>query len=228
MASRLALQAVQKHRAKKAHLAVPAKATVDIKTLCGVDMKAGDYDLVDDADCQPCLRRQGNDAFISSAYFAQDAGTRLLEMSLEQAKASRRDRAAKPRAAVDKGRKPPPASKPDLKVLPDPEPSRDRPGKAAGSSATPAPRATSQTSGGPTAGELAALGLEDLRPDGHNVYRSDGGVMVRVEHRSGAWRVAEVVLAGRTQVRKPASGRVAVEVADVTVRVGTDGELTLG
>ncbi|MDX6484214.1 MAG: hypothetical protein QOE95_1985 [Gaiellaceae bacterium] len=228
MASKLALQAVRKHKAKKSHLTVPAKASADIATLCGVEMRAGDYDLVDEADCQPCLRKQGNEAFISSAYFAQDAGTRLLEMSLAQAKADRGDRPAKPARGVDRSRKRPPASRPDLKVVPDLKPEGADAEKPARQPARSSPQRQVKSSGGPTARELAALGLDDLRPDGPDVYRSDGGVMVRVERRGGTWRVAEVVLAGRTQVRKPASGRVAIEVADVTVRVGADGELTLG
>ena len=56
---------------------MPASHRSDIRTLCGVEMKAGDYDAADGpADCQSCPRKKGNRAFISSAYFAQDAGTR--------------------------------------------------------------------------------------------------------------------------------------------------------
>ena len=96
----LALQSVRKPKAKKTHLTVPAPDSADVRTLCGVEMKSGDYELVEgDADCQPCLRKRGNRAFISSAYFAQDAGTRLLEMSVAQARAGRSKAKAKPRPA---------------------------------------------------------------------------------------------------------------------------------
>ncbi|MFY9615833.1 MAG: hypothetical protein WAT58_10595, partial [Candidatus Dormiibacterota bacterium] len=89
----LALQAVRKAKAKKSHLTVPGSADIDIKTLCGVSMAAGDYEIIDGpADCQPCLRKKGNRAFISSAYFAQDAGSRLLELSLQRAIGGRRPR----------------------------------------------------------------------------------------------------------------------------------------
>ena len=102
----LALQAVRKPKAKKTHLTVPARPDTDIRTLCGVEMKAGDYELVeDDADCQPCLRKKGNRAFISSAYFAGDAGARLLELSVKQAQAGRPQR------------KPPPAPPPRPRVV---------------------------------------------------------------------------------------------------------------
>jgi hypothetical protein len=188
-------------------------------------MKAGDYDLVDDADCQPCERRRKDTAFISSAYFAQDAGTRLLEMSLAQAKAGRAERGAPPAKAAGKPAKRPAAAKPDLKVLPDP------PARAA-DTATSGPRAKtaakSRDADAPTARELAALGMDDLRPDGDGVYRSAGGVRVRVERRGGDWRIAEVVMPGRVQVRKPARGVVAVEVGDVTVRLDGEGNLSLG
>lgn len=203
----LALQAVRKPKAKKTHLTVPAAADVDIRTLCGVEMKAGDYELVDNADCQPCLRRKGNRAFISSAYFAQDAGVKLLEMSVQQAKArpGARREGSKVRRENSPGR--PPKERggpPSLRVVAADEPDPDAPSTA----------------------EQRKLGVDALNPAGPGVYRSGEGVLVRVTKRKDGWRVSEVVFDGPSQARASRDGMV-VNVGDLEVRAGDGGRLTV-
>jgi hypothetical protein len=203
----LALQAVRKAKAKKAHLTVPATVDADIRTLCGVEMKAGDYELVDDADCQPCLRRKGNRAFISSAYFAQDAGVKLLEMSVQQAKA--RPGARREGSKVRRERSPgrhsrEPAGPPSLRVVAADEPDPDAPSPA----------------------EQRKLGVDRLNPAGPGVYRSAEGVLVRVAKRKDGWRVSEVAFDGPSQVRAARDG-MAVQVGDLEVRAGDGGALSV-
>ena len=159
MEQELALEVVRKQKAKKSHLTVPASHRSDIRTLCGVEMKAGDYDAARrSADCQPCLRKKGNRAFISSAYFAQDAGSRLLELSLKQSTAGH----ARPK---DRGR-----------------PAKRKAPAAAGREAS---RPEQTNLDAPSDEELHDLSLAQLKQVGPLVHESPAGVLVRVQKRSG-------------------------------------------
>ncbi len=189
MTQDLALQVVRKPKAKKSHLTVPASKKSDIRTLYGVEIKAGDYDAADGpADCQPCLRKKGNRAFISSAYFARDAGSRLLELSLQQAKAAR------PAGKARRTKK-----------------------------SRPAPRARGATTSPdkdldqPSTTEAAALRVNHLKLVGSGVYQSPAGVLVKLQRRGAAWRVAEVVFDGPGEVLARSSGRTNIRLGDVAV-----------
>ena len=194
MNQELAVQVVRKAKAKKSHLTVPASEKSDIRTLCGVEMKAGDYEVVaGEADCQPCLRKKGNRAFISSAYFAQDAGSRLLELSLEQAKQGRADRRPRIGGKLRAGAKPKTAAKPPSK--------RDRP-------EPPDDDALSDD-------ELRALGLEALKRVGLDVYQTPLGVLVRLHREGKGWRIAEVTFDGPSSLTARTSERNTMVIGDV-------------
>ncbi len=203
----LALQSVRKPKAKKTHLTVPADAASNIRTLCGVAMKAGEYEILDGpADCQPCLRKKDNRAFISSAYFAQDAGTRLLEMSLKAAKQDRDRRPAKPKAPTAATKAKAPKGTPAA--------------RAARTAPTPEDESTL------TDDELRALGIEALKRVGLDVYQSPLGVLVRLHRDGRVWRIAEVTFEGPSSLTARASGRNSYVIGDVRLE-GANGALRL-
>jgi len=69
------------------HLTAPGAGSSEVRTLCGQTFPPGAYQVVEDeADCSICQRRRKDPAIVSSAYFTGDAGSRLLELSLEQAR----------------------------------------------------------------------------------------------------------------------------------------------
>ena len=75
-------------------------------TLCGQTLGEGSFAATDsEADCANCIRRSHDQARISGAFFAQEEGSELLRLSLEQAR----------------------TRKPDLRVLPHPSAERDKP-----------------------------------------------------------------------------------------------------
>src|ERR1700737_849122 len=58
-----------------------------VTTLCGQTLAAGTFTAVDaEADCTNCIRRSQDQGRISGAFFAQDEGSELLKLSLEQAR----------------------------------------------------------------------------------------------------------------------------------------------
>src|SRR3981189_1314453 len=59
-----------------------------VTTLCGQTLAAGTFGAVHDlADCTNCQRRSKDQGRISGAFFAQEEGSELLRLSLEQARA---------------------------------------------------------------------------------------------------------------------------------------------
>src|SRR5437667_10991228 len=103
MAIRVQLQQVRKRSSRRVHLTVRVPDDGPVNTLCGQTYKPDEYDRTEDqADCKVCLRRQGNEAVVSSAFFNQDLGEELLRLSLQQARekrpvAERASKAKKPR-----------------------------------------------------------------------------------------------------------------------------------
>jgi hypothetical protein len=93
-----------------------------VTTLCGQTLADGSYTAVQaDADCANCLRRSHDQARISGAFFAQEEGSELLRLSLEQAKSRKPNLRIVPDPPAARGDKPVvwPAAKPPPEVIPD-------------------------------------------------------------------------------------------------------------
>lgn len=90
-------------------------------TLCGQTLADGTYTQVaTPADCANCIRRSKDQARISGAFFAQEEGSELLRLSLEQAKTRRPQLHVVP--PPDAGKETPvvwPAPKPPPETTPD-------------------------------------------------------------------------------------------------------------
>jgi len=109
------LKQVRRLTGGRVHLGVEAEG--DRQALCGAALEAGTYELTDrPADCRSCLRRKDDPTRLSSAFFASDQGSRLLELSLEQARRRPRRQPAPGKPAV------PPPSRRAPKPEPEPEP----------------------------------------------------------------------------------------------------------
>ena len=108
----LHLESVQRKTGGRIHLTPKVPRTGPVTTLCGQTLAAGSYAAVDrQADCTNCQRRSRDPSRISGAFFAQEEGSQLLQLSLEQARARR---------PAAKGAAPP--GKPIVRVLPSPPP----------------------------------------------------------------------------------------------------------
>ena len=98
---KIRLESVRRKTGGRIHLTPRVPRAGPVTTLCGQNLEDGSYSAVDsDADCANCIRRSHDQARISGAFFAQEEGSELLRLSLEQAQARTR--------------------KPDLRVLPHP------------------------------------------------------------------------------------------------------------
>ncbi|HEX2648201.1 MAG TPA: hypothetical protein VHO95_13320 [Candidatus Dormibacteraeota bacterium] len=121
-AQRLKLESVRRNSGGRIHLTPRVPRSGPVTTLCGQELPAGSFAAVSaDADCANCIRRSQDQARISGAFFAQDEGSELLRLSLEQARTRRPTvPAAPPRLSIvpDKpvawpAAKPPPETVPD-------------------------------------------------------------------------------------------------------------------
>ena len=100
------LESVRRKTGGRIHLTPKVPRSGPVTTLCGQTLEAGSFEAVNSpADCTNCIRRSKDPARISGAFFAQEEGSELLRLSLEQ---------ARPR-------------KPDLRVLPHPSAEREKP-----------------------------------------------------------------------------------------------------
>ncbi len=109
----LRLESVQRKTGGRIHLTPKVPRAGPVTTLCGQTLAAGSYVAVDrQADCTNCQRRSRDPSRISGAFFAQEEGSQLLQLSLEQARAKR---------PTSKGA-PPAPGKPIVRVLPSPPP----------------------------------------------------------------------------------------------------------
>ncbi|HLQ60829.1 MAG TPA: hypothetical protein VK131_03105 [Candidatus Acidoferrales bacterium] len=118
------LARVRKKKAGRVHLTVRVPEDGPVLTLCNQRFAAGDYQVVEvEPDCSNCRRRQSNPALISGHFFEQDAGSRLLELSLAEARRQRAQRAPGKQAPAAA---PPP---PRLRIAPEPEPEPERIGE---------------------------------------------------------------------------------------------------
>jgi hypothetical protein len=185
------------------HLTAPGAGSGEARTLCGQTLAAGAYQVVEaEADCSICIRRRRDPAIVSSAYFTGDAGSRLLELSLEQAR-QRRDERDTARAAA------PPAT----------------PASTAASAPTPAPPTKAAPAAKPEApaaaelpariGELETAGFKKFSD---HVYVAPGGAIVRMDGE----RVVEVVFEGKVQVERTRFG-LRVRCGDVVADYSIEG-----
>src|SRR5256885_1014451 len=99
------LESVRRKSGGRIHLTPRVPRSGPVTTLCNQRLDDGTYTAVDaDPDCANCIRRSKDQARISGAFFAQEEGSELLRLSLEQAKSRR----------------------PNLRVLPHPGPEREK------------------------------------------------------------------------------------------------------
>ena len=122
--SGIRLESVRRKTGGRVHLTPRVPRSGAVLALCGQTLAAGAYVRADvEADCANCIRRSADPSRISSAFFAQDEGSELLRLSLEQA------RLRKP--ASKEHRNPAPRPRPIVRVLPDPPAVPERIGELA-------------------------------------------------------------------------------------------------
>ena len=137
------------------------------------------------ADCVNCIRRSKDQARISGAFFAQEEGSELLRLSLEQAKTRR----------------------PNLRVLPPPAADKTKSDKPV---VWPAPKPPEET----VPDEVGELATRGFKPSGEGVWRSPAGVIVRLRRVGRSWKFAEIVFDGEVAVTRGDSG-VRIRAGDV-------------
>ena len=119
---RVKLESVRRNSGGRIHLTPKVPRTGSVTTLCGQQLAAGSFGATSaEADCANCIRRSQDQARISGAFFAQDEGSELLRLSLEQARTRRPTvPPGPPRLAVVPD-KPVvwPAAKPPAETMPD-------------------------------------------------------------------------------------------------------------
>ena len=165
-------------------------------TLCGQTLEAGTYSGVDSpADCTNCIRRSKDQARISGAFFAQEEGSELLRLSLEQAR----------------------SRKPNLHVLPAPSeaPSRHRGGEPV---VWPAPKAPAEM----IPDQLGELVTRGFKPSGSGVWRSPQGVVVKMRKHGKEWHFAELVSEGSVIATRVEDG-VRLRAGDVEISPSDGG-----
>src|SRR5213596_4015402 len=100
------LESIRRKSGGRIHLTPRVPRSGPVTTLCNQTLTDGSYMAVEaDPDCTNCIRRSKDQARISGAFFAQEEGSELLRLWLEQAK----------------------TRKPDLRVLPHPGAEKDKP-----------------------------------------------------------------------------------------------------
>jgi hypothetical protein len=197
------LESVRRKSGGRIHLTPRVPRGGPVTTLCGQTLGEGSYMAVDTApDCANCIRRSRDQARISGAFFAQEEGSELLRLSLEQAKAQAQTR------------------KPALRVLPSPSPATGKEKPVVWPAAKPPPDTVPDE-----VGELVTRGL---RPSGEGVWRSPDGVIVRMrKHARGRsdqkeWRFAELVYEGEVVATRTENG-IRIRAGDVEVIPGEGG-----
>lgn len=193
------LESVRRKTGGRVHLTPRVPQQGPVTTLCSQTLAAGTYSAVDDAaDCSICNRRTRDQGRISGAFFAQEEGSELLRLSLEQAR--QRARPASP-------------APPNLRVVPDPGPPVAT-AKVVWPTTKPPPEAIPDRMG-----ELVTRGF---RPAGEGVWRSPGGVVVKMRRAGKAWRFEELVFEGSI-VATRVGDAMRVRAGDVEVGPSGDG-----
>ena len=118
---KIKLESVRRKSGGRIHLTPRVPRSGPVTTLCGQTLGDGSYAAVDaEPDCANCIRRSKDQARISGAFFAQEEGSELLRLSLEQARKRRpnlrvlpQPGAAREKPVVWPAAKPPPETVPD-------------------------------------------------------------------------------------------------------------------
>jgi len=118
---KIKLESVRRKSDGRIHLTPRVPRSGPVTTLCGQTLGEGSYAAVDaEPDCANCIRRSKDQARISGAFFAQEEGSELLRLSLEQARERRPNLRVLPQPGA--AREKPvvwPAAKPPLETVPD-------------------------------------------------------------------------------------------------------------
>ncbi len=187
----LKLESVRRKTGGRIHLTPRVPKSGPVTTLCNQTLAAGTFAAVEaEADCSNCIRRSQDQGRISGAFFAQDEGSELLRLSLEQAKFRNPTRGDAPRRP-GAPEKPVvwPTAKPPPEVIPD---------------------------------QLGELVTRGFRPAGEGVWRSPGGVVVKLRKRGKEWRFEELVFEGAIIATRVEEG-VRLKAGDVEVNPTDDG-----
>src|SRR6202162_3780468 len=184
------LESVRRKTGGRIQLTPRVHKSGPVTTLCGQTLPAGTYAPYDGiADCTNCQRRSTDQGRISGAFFAQEEGSELLRLSLEQARARRPAvPSSPPRLTVVK-----PVAWPEPKPPPETIPDR-----------------------------LGALVTRGFKPSGEGVWRSPGGVVVRMRKHGKDWRFEELVFEGSVVATRVDDG-MRLEAGDVDVSPAGDG-----
>ncbi|OLB86313.1 MAG: hypothetical protein AUI15_31225 [Actinobacteria bacterium 13_2_20CM_2_66_6] len=115
------LESVRRKSGGRIHLTPKVPRSGPVTTLCSQTLADGSYAAVDaEPDCANCIRRSKDQARISGAFFAQEEGSELLRLSLEQARARKPDLRVLPRpGAAKEGPVVWPAPKPPAETVAD-------------------------------------------------------------------------------------------------------------
>ena len=184
------LESVRRKTGGRVHLTPRVPRSGPVTTLCGQTLAAGTFaGVATEADCTNCSRRSKDESRISGAFFAQDEGSELLKLSLEQARL--RKPASHPSTPPAAPNKPVawPEPKPPPEVIPD---------------------------------ELGELVTRGFRPSGEGVWRSPGGVVVKMKKHGKTWRFEELVFEGSIIATRVADG-IRIKAGDVEVTPSGDG-----
>jgi len=185
------LESVRRKSGGRIHLTPRVPRVGPVTTLCGQTLDDGSYTAVGaEPDCANCLRRSHDQARISGAFFAQEEGSELLRLSLEQAK----------------------ARKPNLRVLPTPPASKEKPVE------WPAAKAPQET----VPDQVGELVTRGFKPSGEGVWRSPQGVIVRLRRHGKEWRFAELVFEGEVVATRGDDG-LRLKAGDVELAPTDDG-----
>jgi hypothetical protein len=186
----LRIESVRRKTGGRIHLTPRVPRSGPVTTLCGQTLAAGTFSAVEtEADCSNCIRRSQDQGRISGAFFAQEEGSELLRLSLEQAKFRKPSRGESPRPGAPEKPVVWPTAKPPPEAIPD------------------------------RLGELVTRGF---RAAGEGVWRSPGGVVVRMRRHGKEWRVAELVFEGSVVATRVDDG-LRVRAGDVEVGPSGDG-----
>jgi hypothetical protein len=183
------LESVRRKSGGRIHLTPKVPRSGPVTTLCGQTLGEGSYSAFEgQPDCANCIRRSHDPSRISGAFFAQEEGSELLRLSLEQAR----------------------SRKPNLRVLPSSQ--QDKP--VVWPAAKPPPETVPD--------EIGELVTRGFKPSGEGVWRSPGGVVVRMRKQGREWRFAELVFEGEVVATRVENG-LRIRAGDVEVSPSQDG-----